>query len=105
MRDEEEEYDRSVVCLFCFCMSYEELSTHPCPPFSLFVFLFRFRLFTFQPPLQRASLAKAVWKLFDSLEKGGGLPQASRRDFLKKDYKKVHYLLIPQSARKLTASS
>ena len=85
------------VCLFFFCMSYEELSTHPCPPFSLFVFHFRFRLFTFQPPLQRASLAKAVWKLFASLVKGGGLPKASRRDFLKKDYKKVHYFLIPQS--------
>ena len=120
------------VCLFFFCVSYEELSTHPCPPFSLFVFHFRFRLFTFQPPLQRASLAKAVWKLFASLEKGGGprqgkpegfhrnlrnlkrtcvtfnplfaslekgggLPKATRRDFLKKDYKKVHYFLIPQS--------
>ena len=35
--------------------------------------------------------------LFASLEKGGGLPKASRRDFLKKDYKKVHYFLIPQS--------
>ena len=68
------------VCLFFFCVSYEELSTHPCPPFSLFVFHFRFRLFTFQPPLQRASLAKAVWKLFASLVKGGGLPKASRRD-------------------------
>ena len=60
------------VCLFFFCVSYEELSTHPCPPFSLFVFHFCFRLFTFQPPLQRASLAKAVWKLFASLAKGGG---------------------------------
>ena len=71
---------------------------HPLPTFSLFVFHFRFRLFTFQPPLQRASLAKAVWKLFASLEKGGGLPQASRRDFLKKAFqKKVHYFLIPQS--------
>ena len=65
-----------------FCVPYKELSTHPCPPFSLFVFHFRFRLFTFQPPLQRASLAKAVWKLFASLEKGGGLPQASQRDFI-----------------------
>ena len=63
-----------------FCVPYKELSTHHCPPFSLFVFHFRFRLFTFQPPLQRASLAKAVWKFFASLEKGGGLPKASRRD-------------------------
>ena len=81
MRDKEEEYDRSVVCLFCFCMSYMELSTSPA------------HLFTIRFPLPFSSFTFSA-----SLEKGGGLPQASRRDFLKKAFqKKVHYFLIPQS--------
>ena len=33
------------------------------------------------------------------LQRKVSLVKASRRDFLKKDYKKVHYFLIPQSVR------
>ena len=52
-----------------------------------------------QLPLQGSLNNPSVICAIASLEKGGGLPQASRRDFLKKDYKKVHYFLIPQSVR------